>query len=301
MMNNYPDIAVLGLGAIGGALAKNLVAAGFRVFGYDPAPAAMQRFVAAGGVPRVSAGDAIRDATVILTVLPSASSLISVLKEGTATAQRIEGRVIAELSTLGLKDKLEAQRLASSFGATLLDCAVSGTGAQAIQRDLLVLASGDNDAVDRVQPAFDAVARKTFRLGAFGAATRFKLVTNLLVTIHSLAAAEAMTLGAKVGLDRQSLYELLADSAGASRMLQIRGPMMVSGDYSAPGGTIGLVAKDLALIDELARSVDCPTPLFSTALGFYRAANAQGLGEAEIASVCLVLERLAGIDRAAND
>jgi 3-hydroxyisobutyrate dehydrogenase len=297
-MNNDDYLAVIGLGAIGGAVAGNLLAAGFKVYGYDPDSEAMRRFVTAGGSRCTSAGEAIRDASVILTALPSAASLMSVLGEG-ATTRRIEGRVIAELGTFGLNDKLEAQTLASSFGATLLDCAVSGTGAQALKRDLLILASGEEQAIDRAQPAFAAISRKTFRLGTFGSATRFKLVTNLLVAIHSLAAAEALTLGAKVGLDRQSLYELLSDSAGASRMLQVRGPMMVSGDYSSPGGSIGLVTKDLALIDELARSVDCPTPLFSAALGFYRSANAQGLGKSEIASVCTVLERLAGIDRAA--
>ena len=142
-------------------------------------------------------------------------------------------------------------------------------------------------------PIFAGFAKAHFDLGAFGNGSRMKFIANHLVTIHNLAAAEAFVLGEMAGLDPALVFDVLADSAGASRMFQIRGPMMVRGRYDEPTATMTTHLKDLAIIGKFAADLNCPTPLFTTAAQFYHAGVAQGRGAEDTAAVCAVLERLA--------
>jgi len=131
-----------------------------------------------------------------------------------------------------------------------------------------------------------------------GAGSKMKFLANLLVAIHNVSTAEALVLGMKAGLDPDVMVRVLGDGAGASRMLQIRGPMMARNDYRDATMKVRIWQKDMKIIAEFARELDCPTPLFAATSALYNAAVAQGFAEADTACVCAVLEGLANARRA---
>jgi 3-hydroxyisobutyrate dehydrogenase-like beta-hydroxyacid dehydrogenase len=288
-------VGVIGLGIMGSAMAGNVVRAGFPVVGYDVLAARRSAMAKAGVQAKRSTRDVAKSAPILMTSLPSAQALHDVTAEIADAAHR--GQIVIETSTLPIADKEEARAALSRRGITLLDCPLSGTGAQARVRDLVVFASGARPAYARVVPVLEAFARAHYFLGAFGAGSKMKFVANLLVAIHNVSTAEAMVLGMKAGLDPETMVKVLSDGAGSSRMLQVRGPMMVEGDYSAAAMKVGVWQKDMKIIGEFARQLDCPTPLFAATTPIYNAAMALGFAEADTASVCAVLEKWAMVRR----
>jgi putative dehydrogenase len=199
--------------------------------------------------------------------------------------------------TLPIEVKVRGEARIAAQGKILLDCPVSGTGAQAARKDLVVVASGDEAAFERCHEVFASISRAQKYVGAFGNGSRMKFIANHLVTIHNLSTAEAFVLGEIAGLDPALVFDAIADSAGSSRMFQIRGPMMVAGQYDEPTATMTTHLKDLDIIGKFAADLHCPTPLFATAVQFYYAGVPQGRGGQDTAAVCAVLEKLAGIER----
>jgi putative dehydrogenase len=200
------------------------------------------------------------------------------------------GLIIAELSTLPLDCKQRNRERLRAAGMTLLDCPLSGTGAQAATGDLVIYASGEREACEACAPVFEGFGRKHYYLGEFGHGTKMKLVANLLVAIHNVATAEAMVLGMQAGLDAATLCEVAGSGAGGSRVLELRGPMMVRGEYEPATMKLDIWQKDMALIAEFARAMGVETPLFSAAAPVYDAALAAGLGQQDTAAVCAVLQ-----------
>ena len=288
-------VGVIGLGVMGRPIARHLLEAGFAVVGYDIAEQALESLSGLGGARATSPTEVAERADIILTLLPSAAALQDVVS-GLAQAAR-PGVVVAECSTLPITDKLAARDRLAPGEMTLLDCPLSGTGAQAETRDLVVLGSGSAAAVERCLPVFRAMSRKQHSLGAFGNGSRMKFVANLLVNIHNVAAAEAMVLGMKAGLDPHVIYDVIAESAGSSRMFQVRGPMMADGDYTNVSMALSLWRKDIETIAAFAADLHCPVPLFTTAAQPYYAALAQGLGDQDTAAVCTVFEEAARVVR----
>jgi len=285
-------VGVAGLGIMGSAMAANLVKAGFAVTGYDPVPAQRAALKKAGGTPVASAGAAARGAQVLITSLPSAAALAAVAAELAEETNKHDttGLIVVETSTLPIAVKEAARKVLAKAGITLLDCPLSGTGAQARVKDLSVYASGPAAAVKLVTPVFEGFGRSHYHVGPFGAGSKMKFIANLLVSIHNVSAAEAFVLGKKAGLDPAMVYKVIGDGAGSSRMFQVRGPMMVSGDYSEATMKVKTWQKDIQIITEFLREVDCPAPLFMAASPFYNAAMAMGLADADTAAVCEVLE-----------
>ncbi len=206
------------------------------------------------------------------------------------------GSILIECSTLAIRDKEIARAALAERDIELLDCPVSGTGSQAATGDLVMLASGNRDALDKCGHIFDAISRETRYLGAFGNGMKMKFVANLLVSILNTATAEALVLAQKAGLDPQLTYDVISASAGSSRMFEIRGPMMVEGRYTPPTMKNDVWRKDLDLISEFAAGLDCPAPLFSVTDMLYAQAEALGLGKEDTASVKCVLDRIADVD-----
>ena len=287
-------VGIVGLGIMGGAIARNLVAAGWRVIGFDTEPKRRAE-AAADGVEAVeSLADLVREAPTILTSLPSPQAAIAVA-EGIAASAPAR-RVAIETSTLALDDKLAVERALSAAGHVALDCPLSGTGAQAKTRDLVVYASGDAAEIERHRPLFDGFARRTANRGAYGNGSRMKFVANLLVAIHNVASAEAMVLGMKAGLDPTQVVDLVGAGAGSSRVFELRAPMMAEGRYEPATMRLGTWAKDMAVIAAFARSLGSPTPLLDATQPIYDMAATERAGE-DTAAVCAVLERMAGVAR----
>ncbi len=288
-------VGMIGLGIMGSAMSFNLARAGFRVVGYDVAPRARAEHKRSGGRAARSARDVARRADIIVTSLPSARALADVAAELAKHAKR--GTVVVETSTLPIEVKTAARDALAKRGVILLDCPLSGTGAQARAKDLLIYVSGERAAYKRIARVLPGFTSANYYVGAFGAGSKMKFVANLLVAIHNVAAAEAMVLGMKAGLDPAMVLEVVAGGAGGSRMFQVRGPMMVKGDYSEATMKNEVWQKDMTIIADFARSLDCPTPLFAASAPIYNAAMAMGLGRQDTGAVCAVLEQMAGRPR----
>jgi len=291
-------VGVIGLGIMGSAMSFNLGRAGFRVVGYDVAPRRRAEHARAGGGAARSPRDVARRANIIVTSLPSASALSEVAAELAQSSGR--GTIVIETSTLPIPVKEAARDVLARRGVILLDCPLSGTGAQARVKDLIIYASGDRAAYRKTVPVLQGFTRASYYVGPFGAGSKMKFVANLLVAIHNVAAAEAMVLGMKAGLDPALILKVVSDGAGGSRMLQVRGPMMVKGDYSEATMKNEVWQKDMTIIGDFARKLDCPTPLFAASAPIYNAAMAMGLGKEDTGAVCAVLEAMAGKPRASR-
>jgi len=290
-------VGLLGLGIMGSAIAPNLLKAGFEVVGFDPDPISRERLRTLGGSPVDSPLAVAQAAEVLISLLPSPQALNDVIQgpEGLLESGR-SGLILIESSTLSITDKLAAQA-AGAHALVMLDCPLSGTGAQAANKDLVVYASGDTAAIARCRSVFDGFARSHHDLGVFGNGSKMKFVANLLVAIHNVAAAEAMVLGMKSGLDPQTLYQVIADGAGGSRMFSVRGPQMVADHYEPATMKIDVWQKDMKIIADFAASMSSPTPLLEACAPIYTAAVAQGRGHQDTAAVCAVLADLANLRR----
>jgi 3-hydroxyisobutyrate dehydrogenase-like beta-hydroxyacid dehydrogenase len=280
------SVGMLGLGIMGSAMAANLLKAGFKVVGYDPVAACRKRHRRAGGTLAESVDDVARRTTIVISSLPSEKALLSNAK---AFPQKTH-QIVIETSTLPVAAKEKARRILAARGVTLLDCPLSGTGAQARAKDLVVYASGPAGAVRRCAGVFAGFSRKSAYLGKFGNGSRMKFAANLLVAIHNVAAAEAMILATKSGLSPALAVKVLGDGAGSSRMLQVRGPMMARRRYTPATMSMKLWQKDMKIIGEFVRRLNSPAPLFSATKAIYNAALAQGHARQDTAAVHAVLE-----------
>ena len=282
-------VGIVGLGIMGGAIARNLVDRGWRVIGFDTDPAKCAELAAAKIVITESVEQLTRDAPVIMTSLPTPAAVESVAK---AIANSGETpRIVIELSTLTLADKLRFEAILKQAGHVPLDCPLSGTGAQAKMRDLVVYASGDSDAIAQCTGLFADFAKQSADLGAFGNGSRMKFVANHLVAIHNVATAEAMILAERAGLDPRLVVEMVGPGAGGSRMFQMRAPMMVERSYEPATMKVSTWKKDMAIIAEFADDVGCATPLFTLTQPVYAEAMAMGLGDQDTAAVFEVLKK----------
>jgi 3-hydroxyisobutyrate dehydrogenase-like beta-hydroxyacid dehydrogenase len=285
------SVAVIGLGIMGGAIARNLLAAGFAVSGFDVDKA---RAAAAADVAvKSSVAEAAHGADLILTSLPSVAALDATVDA--LAAESRPGLILAEISTFPIEAKEAARHRLAAAGIVMLDCPLSGTGAQAVTRDLALYGSGDEAAYARCGDAFAGFARVSHYLGAFGNGSRMKFVANLLVAVHNVAAAEAIVLGTKAGLDPERILEVIGSGAGTSRIFELRGPMMAKGVYTPPTATMHVLQKDSAIIAEFARALGVDTPMLSAAAPLYDEAAAQGYAEEDVGAVHAVLARRAGL------
>ena len=288
-------VGVVGLGIMGGAIARNLFAAGWRVIGFDIEAARRAELAEAGVAVVADVAALAREAPVIVTSLPSAAALHDIARQIAAAGG--ERRIVVETSTLGLDDKLKAEAALAAAGHVALDCPLSGTGAQAKVKDLVVYASGDSASIAQLQPLFAEIARQAHDLGAFGNGSRMKFVANLLVAIHNVASAEAMVLGIKAGLDPHQVVKLIGAGVGTSRVFDLRAPMMADNAYEPATMKVSVWQKDMAVIGRFAADLGCPTPLFSATEPIYAAAMEAGHAGHDTAAVCAVLETMAGIKR----
>jgi 3-hydroxyisobutyrate dehydrogenase-like beta-hydroxyacid dehydrogenase len=283
------SVGLLGLGIMGSAMAANLLRAGFKVTGYDPVAACRTRLRRAGGGVAASPAEVAVSAKAIITSLPSAKALLDVAKLLAKAKQRRQ--VVIETSTLPIETKQKARKILAAAGMTLLDCPLSGTGAQARVKDLIVFGSGDRAAFMKTVPVLKGFSRGHYYIGKFGNGSKMKFAANLLVAIHNVSTAEAVILARRSGLDPALAVKVLGDGAGSSRMLQVRGPLMVRRSYLPATVTNETWKKDMKIIGAFVRKLGSAAPLFSATRAIYNAAMAQGLARHDTAAVCAVLEK----------
>tara|TARA_B100000315_G_scaffold260596_1_gene323301 strand:+ start:451 stop:1341 length:891 start_codon:yes stop_codon:yes gene_type:complete len=291
-------IGIVGLGIMGGSFAKNLWEAGFEVCGFDIVDTNVEALVALGGSAASSPKDVAEQSDVVITSLPSVAAFHAVMtgENGLKDAAK-DGLIVIECSTLPIEDKQAAHDGLKEAGTILMDCPISGTGAQAVTKDLSVYVSGEESAHEKCQLVFDGFASLNFYVGEFGNGSKMKFIANHLVHIHNVASAEAMVLGMKAGLDPEMIYNVIKAGAGNSRIFELRGPMMVEDNYDNATMKMDIWQKDMNVIGEFAANLECPTPMFTAGIDIYRSGLAKGMDKLDTAAVCRVLEQMAGLER----
>jgi putative dehydrogenase len=289
------QIGIIGLGLMGSGYARNLRKAGFEVFGCDIDKARIAALADVGVIGAASPSDIVAKVDRIITSLPVAAAFTEVTAKIADAGKPV---VVADTSNLTIAEK-EVGRLAlEAAGSILLDCPVGGTGAQAAKGDIVVFGSGDAAAFARMRPFLERISRVVYHVGDFGAGSMMKYIHNLLVTIHNCAAAEAFVMASKAGLDLQTVHDVISSSVATSRIFEVRGPLMVAGDYDTNiTAKLELLMKTIGCIADQAREIGCPTPLFSLASEIHRSALAQGRGQSDPAVVSDVMEQWAGVTR----
>ncbi len=266
-------VGIVGLGIMGTAYATHLVAAGEQVLGADPLPEARKGLAGLGGTAHEAAGEWLADCDPVILSLASPAALRTVT--GILQKALRPGQIVLETGTFRLADKERARDALDEAGITLLDCTVSGTGAQAIAKDIVMMASGPPEAVARARPVMTLFTRKVIEAGPFGAGTRLKFVANHAVALHNSAAAETLNYAMTLGLDRDVVYDMLSTGAGQSKMSDLRMPLMMSGDYEPPTASLKMFDKDLSIIAEDIERIGAATPLFDVCVELYDRAKAR--------------------------
>jgi putative dehydrogenase len=292
---NRGIVGIIGLGIMGGAFARSLAGAGWRVIGYDPSKAATSAARRAGVEIANSAVEVFRQVPVVLTSLPKPQALATTARA--IAAVKLPRRTIVEMSTFMIEDKQRAKAVLEKAGHVMLDTPVSGTGAQAKTRDLIFYGSGNSAAIRRLRPMFKTFGREIYDVGEFGNGSRMKYVANLLVAINNVASAEAMVLGMKSGLPARLIFDLISAGAGNSRVFELRAPMMVTDRYRPATMKIDVWQKDMQVIGDFAKQLGVQVPLFRASEPIYDKAIASGHGAEDTAAVCAVLETMAGFKR----
>jgi 3-hydroxyisobutyrate dehydrogenase-like beta-hydroxyacid dehydrogenase len=290
-------IGIVGLGIMGGGMAQALLAAGFRVIGYDPASSAQERLERGGGALAPSARAVAERADVAIVSLATVAALRAVASD-IAAARRPAHRprlVVAETSTLPLADKEAASAVLERAGDAGLDFPIRGTAGRLKERGWRIYASGPEDAYRRVLPVFRVFTDNVPHVGGFGDGTRMKFVANHLVAILNVATAESLTFARRLGLDPARVHALVAPSPViGTGVYRLRGRFMVERNYRPATMKVEVWQKDMQVIGDMARTVGAPVPLFSNCAALYNAASALGLAQSDSASVCEVFDAMTG-------
>ena len=287
-------IGIVGVGLLGSAIASRLLQGKFVVTGYDTHPEPLRALKARGLIAARSVAEAAAEAKAIFTILPSLESVeVVILGSGGILETAPRSTTLIQMSTISpdLTRRLAKAALAKGIG--FLDSPMSGTSAMVARGDCTIYVAGARARSDACLPIFNAIAKKTFYVGEAGMASLAKLATNLLVGLNTAALAEALVLGAKGGLAPALLLDLLKDSAAASKMVDVRGPLMVSRRFDAQM-KIDLFLKDFKLMLEEGRRLGVTLPLTSITEQLVKA-TAAGRGEEDLAAVVTTLERLGGL------
>jgi 3-hydroxyisobutyrate dehydrogenase-like beta-hydroxyacid dehydrogenase len=290
-------IGIVGVGLLGTAVASRLLEARFEVVGCDTRPEQVAALRDRGLRPAGSPREAAAGADAVFTILPSLATVAAVLQgPGGLLETAPPTATIVQMSTISPALTRALGAAAARRGLGFLDAPMSGTSAMVARGDCTIFVAGDRARADACRPVFDAIARTTLYVGETGLASLAKLATNLLVGLNTAAVAEALVLGAKGGLDPGRLLDILKESAAGSRMLEIRGPLMVSHRFE-PQMKSELFLKDFTLMLEEGARLGAPLPLTSLTQQLTLATVAAGRGGEDLAAIITTLERLAGMGR----
>lgn len=265
-------VGIIGLGIMGSAYARNLMSGGVQVSGIDPAPDARQRLTDMGGDAFKAPGTWLANCDLVILALLSPSALRDVCNDLCTLLN--PGQVVIETGTFALADKVAAHDTLAKHDIHLLDCPVSGTGAQAEKADILMMASGDAGAISHAWPLLNHFTKSVIEAGAFGMGSRLKYIANHAVALHNAAAAETLAYADALGMDRRVTYQMLTTGAGHSKMTELRMPLMISADYDPPTASLKMFEKDLSVIGDDLRRLGLRAPLFDQVDALYKTAAA---------------------------
>jgi 3-hydroxyisobutyrate dehydrogenase len=281
-------IGFVGVGKIGLPICRNLIKSGYRVVGYRRS--SLDEFVAAGGVPARNCAEIGAAANIVFTCLPSDEALAEVIQgpEGLMRSARA-GQVIVELGSHPVPVKEKYVSVLAGKGAVFIDGEVSGTPGMVEARKGVIFLGGDRDAVKRIEPVIAGFADSCSYFGAFGTATKAKLINNLLVGLHIAGTAQAMAIALKTGVDMDLLIKSIASGSGGSTQFGIRAPWMVARKFTPQQGSAPGLAHYLDLVKEFADAEGVATPLLDPLIDIYRRALPK-IGERDVAAIIELFE-----------
>jgi 2-hydroxy-3-oxopropionate reductase len=294
-MADTRTVGVVGVGLLGSAVADVLLQAGYQVLGHDVVQERLAALEARGGKAARSAADVARSAPVVFTILPTLSSVEETIvgEEGVLEGARSD-TIILQMSTISPALAIRMEEAAGARGTAFLDTPVSGTSRMVARRDCVVTVGGDRAAFERCRPVLEAVARRVYHVGACGMGSHLKLVTNLIMGLNGVVLAEGLTLARRAGLDLEQTLEILSQGAAASKILEVRGPLMLQGRFD-PLMKMDLFLKDIRLMLEDAQELHVPVPLTGMMQQLYTAAVATGRAKEDLSGIVALYEGLAGL------
>jgi L-threonate 2-dehydrogenase len=277
-------VGVIGLGKMGMPIARNLIERGFAVIGYRRSGS--PELIAAGGTVAASPAEVASQADVLLSILPDAAAVEEVVggEVGTLTTL-MPGTVHIEMSTVDVDRKSRVRDAVRRAGGDLLDCPMSGSPGMVAPRLATTFVSGESASVESVRPVLDAISGPWVYTGTFGTGARMKYVANLLLAVHTVAAAEALVLARRSGLDLELVQRTLDDSIAASAIWKQRGPVMRERAWSPAPGPVATLHPILEQIEDCTSSLGLSSPVFSAAKIVFDKAVADGWAELDIACV----------------
>ncbi|MEC9272071.1 MAG: NAD(P)-dependent oxidoreductase [Chloroflexota bacterium] len=290
-------IGFIGLGRMGLPMAYNLLKAGLDLTVHNRSQPKVQDIAAAGATAAISSAEVTRQCDIVLACLPDIATSEEVfLGPDGVMANARPGQIIVDHSTVGIDTSKACAEAAEAKGAMFLDAPISGGTERAENGTLVIMAGGLEEAFAAALSAFDAMGGTVRHTGPTGTGTTVKLVNQLLVGVHTLVAAEAMLMGTKSGADPALVYELVSSGWGQSFMLDRNSSVMLDQTYEDARAPVRTILKDLGLIQELARSIDTPTPAGDVAYKLFTWAAEAGFGDLDMSGVARLLEKEAGVE-----
>ena len=285
-------LGFIGLGRMGLPMSYRLLQAGFDLTVHNRSQPKVREIAEAGAHAAASAAQVTIEADVVLACLPDVAASEAVfLGDDGIIANARPGLILIDTSTVGIATSKACAAAAEAKGASFLDAPISGGTERAVDGSLTIMAGGPRDAYDTALPVFQAMGETVRYIGPTGSGTVAKLVNQLLVGIHSVAAAEAMMLGAKAGADPAMIFEVVNSGWGQSFMLGRNAPVMLDRDFDGVRTQIKVFLKDMGLIQELVKDLDVPSPGADLAYQMINQAVEQGLGDMDIGAIVLPLEK----------
>ena len=277
-------VGVIGLGKMGLPIARNLMVRGFHVTGYRRSGS--PELIKEGGTMAASVAELAAEADVILSIVPAAGDVEEIIcgPQGTLSTLK-HGTVHIEMSTIDVDRKARLRDQVRAKGGDLLDCPISGSPGMVTPRLATTFASGDPTSVSTVSAVLDAISGPWVYTGPFGTGAQLKYIANLLLAVHTVAAAEAMALARRSGLDLELVQKTLDNSIASSAIWQQRGPLMAERAWSPAPGPVHTLHPILEQIEDHAAKTGLPAPVFAAAKEVFDKAVADGWGHLDIACV----------------
>ena len=262
-------IGSIGLGAMGGSYAKFLIEDNYTVYGVDPDTQNAEIFTSLGGLLLNNISDLVDKCNVIILSLPTVPIFKEVINKIEVNGRSNESKILIDMNTISLDDKIETKKKLEKLNISMVDAPVSGTGAQAKVKDIVVMSSGDKAIVDKCDDIFKSFSKQNIYVGDFGNGIKFKILANLLVTVHNTVTAEALLLGQKAGLEEKMIYQVLNAGAATSVMLEKRMPLMINKNYEPATASMRIFLKDIDVITDYLKSNNLSSPTFEAAANLY--------------------------------
>jgi len=290
-------VGFIGLGRMGGHMAANVLKAGFETYVFDLNPAAVEAAVAKGAISCPNNQDLASKVDMAITMLPNGPIVESVMcgPQGVLASCR-PGTVIVDMSSVAPGTTQKMAKVAEKTGVKYMDAPVSGgtTGAEA--GTLTIMVGGEKEAFDKVEPVLKTLGKRIYHIGGVGMGDAMKIVNNMLLGANMASLAEALVLGAKCGLDPDTMYDIISTSSGNSYALTAKMKQFIMADAFEPGFALDIQYKDLTLAQEASRIEQVPIPMTNACVSVYEQARACGLGTEDMSAVIKVWEKLCGVE-----